>query len=150
MWPIGPEPFITTDTYYYYRSLSRVCSESKVPRSPDVGRDVSGNARVYGSLGLLAYRLAWMFIGPMTAMVAALLILTSGSGWLTKFDLTYLIAVAVTIGARWAGYLSGDVTDDDGHPTTSPSTLRSYTLRITSVALALWLVTNVLGNHLFN
>jgi len=148
MWPIGPSPFIYTDTNHFYRSLAKSSGELKCERSQGMDDDSRGELKPHGSLGLLVYRLLWMVIGPTTAVVTSLIIVTTGSGWLTRLDLMFLIAVLATLGARWASYLNGDLADDDGHPTTSLPMLRRYTFRLIPVAFSMWIVANLLGNHL--
>lgn len=113
-----------------------------------MNHDADRDARKYGSLGLLGYRLVWMFVGPMTATIVALMIVLHGTGWLTALDLVFLLAVLATIGARWASYRSGDLTDGDGESTTTPEQLRAYTYVVTGLAVGTWVVANLFGNHL--
>ena len=106
------------------------------------------HSQMYGSLGLLAYRLVWMVLGPMTVTVTSVMIVVNGTGWLTGLDVAFLFAVLVTLGARWASYLSGDLSDDSCQPTTTPLSMRRYTVRLVVVAFLMWAVANALGNHL--
>ena len=71
MWPIGPDPFITTDTYSYYRSLAKPRHQSQGSKRLRATQDLRDRGSGSDSLRRLGYRFIWMLIGPMAATVSA-------------------------------------------------------------------------------
>jgi hypothetical protein len=104
-------------------------------------------SRPIGSMTLLACRVTWFLFGPIAMMALAYGIVSNGSGWLTTLDLAFLIVVAVMIGARQAELRAGTAQTATGEPATAAHVGR-YTRMLLLFAAAVWVVTNVVGNHL--
>lgn len=93
------------------------------------------------SVGVVAARVLWMLIGPLSLTSVAIIIMETGYGWFAIRSILYLVALAVTIVARWL-----DPVTSDGELTT-PSQ-RRFTATWTLIAgLVGWAAANVIGSH---
>jgi hypothetical protein len=98
------------------------------------------------SIGIVGAHLLWMFVGPFALGVLLLIIVRSGSGWLTGPDLGLLIVVVLMLCARWIDQRSGQATTANGEPSTWAD-FRRYALTLPVLAGSAWVVANVIGSH---
>jgi hypothetical protein len=91
------------------------------------------------SVGVVVARVLWMLIGPLSLTSVAITIMETGHGWFAIRSILFLIALAVTIVARWV-----DPVTSEGEPTTPGQ--RRFTAAWTLIAgLIGWTVANVIG-----
>ncbi len=98
------------------------------------------------TLGTLVYRLTWFILGPVALLGLTYAIATRGGGWLTAFDIAFVLVVGAVIGARWLELRSGTATTATGEPAT-PSHVRRYSQFLALLAAGVWIASNVYGNH---
>lgn len=98
------------------------------------------------SVGVLLARLLWLLIGPIALVMLLYAIVSRGGGWLTPWDVAYLLLVPVVMCARWAEQRSGAATTATGEPAL-PEHLRRYVRVLAPLALLLWVEANVVANH---
>jgi len=116
--------------------------------------DSEGNGRgavqrpVVTSAWLLGMRAVWMFLGPMALVIVSLGIVNSSTGWLTALDAGYFAFIALMIGCRWVEQKSGQATTATGEPATW-SDFNRYVAALVPLAVVVWIVLNVIGNHVF-
>lgn len=105
-----------------------------------------GDSHSRGSVGLA--RAFWFFIGPMLLGILAYAIVSAGSGWTTWLDLAFIGVVALTLFARRYELKSGEGTDGFGEPATVAN-FPKYASWAIPTATGVWVLANVLGNHIF-
>lgn len=105
--------------------------------------------RPISSLWVLGARLTWAGLGPMTWLLITVGIVLTGTGWLTGLDAFYWIAVGLMLLGRWVDHRSGASTTLTGEPATDEH-FRRYATGLPLIAVAVWIVANLLGNHAFN
>jgi hypothetical protein len=101
------------------------------------------------SLSDVVARIFWMMVGPLSLALLAFTIIRIGSGWLTWADLGYMAVLAGMLVARWLEFRGGHPRTTDGQPAT-PIHLRRYIQSAVPLALGMWVVANVIGNHMLN
>lgn len=94
-------------------------------------------------------RLFWMMLGPLTLGVAVYYILTSASGWRTVADIFFFAILGGMILGRWLEFRGGNPQTSTGEPA-SPAHLRRYVLFLVIGGPIVWLLANVIGNHLLS
>jgi hypothetical protein len=91
-------------------------------------------------------RLFWMMAGPMLLGFLTWQIVTASSGWLTALDLAFFVVLGGMVLSRLAEYLSGR-----GQTVYGERATRSHVSRYAAVVaiggLSVWLVANLVGNH---
>ena len=92
-------------------------------------------------------RLLWFIIGPISLLVLTALILITGSGWLTVYDLAFYITVGLMLCGRWVEIHTGHGRTAFSQPAT-PEHFRHYAVRLLPWAVLVWTVANFIGNHL--
>jgi hypothetical protein len=92
-------------------------------------------------------RITWMMLGPLALAAAVFGIITSGSGWATGTDLFYFIVLGLMILGRWLEFRGGNPQTGSGEPAT-PEMLPRYVFFALMIGLSVWVVANVIGNHL--
>jgi hypothetical protein len=97
-------------------------------------------------MSVLFGRFLWMMLGPCLLVMLAVSILTAGSGWLTGLDVLYFIVLAFTLLGRWWEFRGGNPLTSTGEPATMDH-LRRYCVVMSSVAVGLWILANLVGNH---
>ncbi len=103
-------------------------------------------AREAGRGNVVMGRLMWMFFGPMLLCFITYGIVTSGSGWLTTRDIAFGVVIALMAGGRWWEHRSGAAMTATGDPATEAHLTR-YVQILLPLAAVVWVVANVLGNH---
>lgn len=98
------------------------------------------------SILVLLSRLMWMMFGPVLACIIVYTILTSGSGWLTVWDIAFVIIIGLMLGGRSIEQRSGAAMTATGEPATTQH-LERYVKMLLPVAAVIWCAANVLGNH---
>jgi hypothetical protein len=98
-------------------------------------------------MGILVCRLFWFMGGPFLLLLLTYWIVVEGEGWATIIDLSFALVIAAMILARWAEFAGGNATDAYGVSLTGAK-LKRYALVVAIVGLTLWLVANVIGNHM--
>lgn len=98
---------------------------------------------------VLFARLFWIAIGPLVLVLAAYEIATTGSGWLTPWDATFAIALVLAVGSRWVEQRSGCATTLTGAAAT-PADFTRYVRRFVPLGIGVWVLANVLGNHVLH
>jgi hypothetical protein len=101
------------------------------------------------SLSVLAARLTWMMVGPLLLAFMTYSILAQGTGWVTAWDAAFLVIVLLMLGARWVDHRSGSAMTVTGTPATDEH-LRRYLRAAPAVAAGVWLVANIIGNHVIS
>ncbi len=90
-------------------------------------------------------RLMWMVLGPILAISTIGAIVTRAD-WFTPWDAAFGIVVALMVGGRWVEQRSGEAMTATGEPTTVEH-FRRYVRILLPLAVGVWTVANVLGNH---
>lgn len=90
-------------------------------------------------------RLMWMILGPILALFITYGVVTHG-GWFTPRDAAFAIIVAMMVGGRWVEQRSGSALTATGKPATVEH-FRRYVRVLLPLAAGVWVVANVLGNH---
>jgi hypothetical protein len=101
------------------------------------------------SFGVLVARLTWVLAGPLALIGFVYGIVSSGAGWLTGLDVGFAIVVLLMLLGRWVDQRSGTATTVTGEPAT-PAQLRRYVTILIPGAAVVWVVANVVGNHVLN
>lgn len=94
----------------------------------------------------LIARVVWMLLGPMALGIIGLRIVSVSTGWLGGLDAGYFVIVAIMIGCRWMELKSGHAMTATGEPATW-SDFSRYVVALVPLAVVVWVVVNVLGNH---
>lgn len=92
--------------------------------------------------------MTWVTVGPVAVILLFVLIIANGSGWFTFLDASFGIVVGLMLLGRWIEQRSGAATTPTGEPATHEQFLR-YMKGLPLVAAGLWVVANLLGNHVF-
>lgn len=92
-------------------------------------------------------RLFWMMVGPMALILTIYFIVTSGTGWRTVADLLYFIILGGMILGKWLEFRGGSPQTTSGDPAT-PADLRRYILMVVILGPVVWVLANLVGNHL--
>lgn len=101
------------------------------------------------SIWVLGARLTWVMAGPVALMGLTYAIVSRGTGWLTGFDAAFAIVAGLMLLGRWVEQRSGSATTIKGEPATLEQ-LKRYVTILLAVAVAVWIVANLLGNHVLN
>jgi hypothetical protein len=99
--------------------------------------------------GVAVARLFWFVFGPIALAILAYAIISSGTGWTTWQDAAFLAVIALMLLARWYELRSGEGQDEFGNPATLAD-LPRYARWLIPIAAAVWVATNVLGNHVLS
>ena len=103
--------------------------------------------RPVSSMFVLLARLAWCALGPLLLVITTAVIVTSGSGWITPWDLLFVVVVAAMIGGRWVEQRSGSAMTITGEPST-PQNWRHYWHALIPTSGGIWVAANAVGNHM--
>ena len=98
------------------------------------------------SFWVLGARLTWIFVGPVALLGITYGIVSGGTGWLTGFDLAFVVVAGLMLLGRWTEQRSGSAMTVTGEPTT-PEQLKRYVTILIPVVAAVWIIANVVGNH---
>ncbi len=98
-------------------------------------------------MSLLIARTVWIMFGPLFLLVCAGKIVTTDDGWLGFTDIAYLAGLAVIILARGFEFYKGDPRTSTGEPATKDD-LRRYVLLTILLGIGIWILANLVGNHL--
>lgn len=98
------------------------------------------------SLSVLGARLTWAFLGPAALLLTTIGIVSNGTGWLTALDAFFGIVVILMLLSRWVEHRSGTSTTLMGEPA-SDAHFRKYMKALPPLAVVVWIVANILGNH---
>lgn len=101
------------------------------------------------SFSVLGARLTWVIAGPLALVAITIGIIRTGSGWLTGLDLAFAIAIGLMLLGRWFEQRSGSATTLTGEPTTFEQ-YKHYMVALVPVAAAIWIIANVVGNHVLS
>lgn len=93
-------------------------------------------------------RFFWFFIGPAILLVLTMLIVNSGSGWLTVLDIAFFVVVGMMILGRWIEVHSGRGKTAYNDEPATPTHFRRYVAVMVPLALAIWTVANAVGNRM--
>lgn len=99
------------------------------------------------SMSLLVARTWWIMFGPLFLFVFLVSIIAKGGGWTTPADLAYGIGLVGMILARWYEFSKGDPRSSTGEPSTR-SELYRYSVIVLATGTAVWMLANLIGNHL--
>jgi divalent metal cation (Fe/Co/Zn/Cd) transporter len=98
------------------------------------------------SFVVLGARLTWVLLGPFALLGITYGIVTAGTGWLTGLDAGFGLVVGLMLLGRWLEQRSGTATTLTGAPAT-PEQLKRYVAVLLPAAAAVWVLANVVGNH---
>jgi hypothetical protein len=98
------------------------------------------------SLAVLGARLTWILLGPLALLGITWGIVSKGTGWLTGLDAAFGIVVGLMLLGRWVEHRSGSATALTGEPAT-PEQFKRYMTFLPPLAVAVWIIANVVGNH---
>jgi hypothetical protein len=101
------------------------------------------------SFSALFGRVFWTMIGPLSLVLLAFTIIRIGSGWMTWADIAYFAVLGGMLLARRQEFRRGNRRRADGNPAT-PADLHRYVQLIIPIGLGVWVVANVVGNHLLS
>jgi hypothetical protein len=93
------------------------------------------------SVGIFLARLFWALVGPVMLLLATGLIMSRGPGWFSGFDVFFATVAGLMFLARFAEYWAG---------TSTLAQVWRYVMVVHTAAACLWVVANVLGNHVLN
>ena len=110
------------------------------------GPGVRSDPVIVTSFKVLVAHVTWIFVGPLILVLILANIVRAGTGWLTALDATFFVLVAAMILCRWVDQRSGQGTTMTGEPSTWEN-FRRYALLLPPLAVGLWALANVLGNH---
>jgi len=91
-------------------------------------------------------RITWMLICPMVLLPITLSILLRSRGWFTIVDFAYFVVLGLALLGRWLEFRGGNPRTAYDEPAT-PAHLRRYLVVAPLGGLALWVLANILGNH---
>jgi hypothetical protein len=92
-------------------------------------------------------RLFWMMVGPLGLVLTTYFIVTSGTGWTTTADLIYFIILGGMILGKWLEFRGGSPLTSTGERATAAD-LRRFILMVVTAGPVVWVIANILGNHL--
>jgi hypothetical protein len=95
---------------------------------------------------VLGARLTWIMLGPLALLGITWGIVSQGTGWFTGLDAAFGIVVVLMLLGRWVEHRSGTGTTLTGEPTT-PEQFKRYITVLPPLAVAGWIVANVVGNY---
>jgi hypothetical protein len=98
------------------------------------------------SFSVLGARLTWVLAGPLILLGIAYGIVSHGTGWLTGLDAAFGIVTALMLLGRWVEYRSGSATSLTGEPATQEQ-FKRYMTALPLLAVAVWIIANIVGNH---
>jgi len=98
---------------------------------------------------VLMGRLMWFIIGPAVLTFITVGIVTRGPGWLSARNAFYWVCVLLMIAGRRREQSSGCATLATGDPA-SWQDYQRYVRILMPLTAVIWLIANVLGNHLLN
>jgi hypothetical protein len=101
------------------------------------------------SLGAVFVRVFWMMMGPLCLVLFTFSILQLRSGWLTWADVGYLAVLGAMLLVRWLEFRNGDPRTVDGKPATWGD-LRRYVQTALPLGLGVWILANVIANHVLD
>ncbi|MBU0718870.1 MAG: hypothetical protein KJ749_11520 [Planctomycetes bacterium] len=93
-------------------------------------------------------RLTWIIFGPFALLITTMVIINYSRGWLTSVDAIFSLIVLLMLLGRWVEMRSGAALTATGEPATWRHVKR-YTAVVAPLATAIWVVANLLGNHVF-
>ena len=96
---------------------------------------------------LLLGRVFWIILGPLLLLILVVGSFHRGNGWLTAADVAFLAILGGLILARWYEFQGGNPTTNMGEPATW-SHFRRYVQVTIPLGLGVWIVANVIENHL--
>jgi hypothetical protein len=88
-------------------------------------------------------------MGPMILALLTIGIVKRGAGWMTPFDIGFLVVLLMIIVARRVEFREGDPRTAFGEPATAVH-LRNFAWGTFFVGIAVFAVANVLGNHVIS
>lgn len=98
------------------------------------------------SFAVLGARLTWILIGPLVLVGITYGVVTGGAGWLTGLDAAFAVVVGLMLLGRWVEQRSGTATTLTGEAAT-PAQLKRYVRTLIPLAVIVWIVANIFGNH---
>lgn len=98
------------------------------------------------SMSVLGARITWTLLGPVGLFFATVAIVMQGTGWLTGLDLLFAGIVGLILVGRWIEHRSGSGTTLSGEPE-SANDYQRYMIVFPIALAVVWVVANVLGNH---
>ncbi len=123
--------------------------KTKIPPTSQNRGATSSTAQNPGEINsfwVLGARLTWVIGGPVALLGLTYGIVSSGTGWFTGLDAAFAIVIGLTLLGRWVEYRSGAATTVSGEPTT-PAQFRRYVTFLPPVAAGMWILANIIGNH---
>jgi hypothetical protein len=98
------------------------------------------------SFSVLIARLTWVILGPIALLLTTWGIVASGTGWFTGLDAFFGVVAGLMLFGRWVEHRSGAATTLQGEPATDAE-FRWYMTVLPPLVACLWIVANILGNH---
>lgn len=112
--------------------------ESSTPDTPKPGE--------IRSFGVLGARLTWVMAGPLVLLGLTYSIVSNGTGWFTRLDAGFAIVLGLMLLGRWVEHRTGAAMALTGEPATREQ-FRRYMTILPPMAVAVWIIANVVGNH---
>lgn len=112
--------------------------ESSTPDTPKPGE--------IRSFTVLGARVTWILAGPLALLGITYGIVSSGTGWQTDLDVAFGIVLGLMLLGRWVEHRSGAATTLTGEPAT-PEQFRHFATLLPPLAAAVWVIANIVGNH---
>ncbi len=94
-------------------------------------------------------RLLWFVIGPIVLVLLTVMIVITGSGWFTGYDLAFYFTLAAMVIGRWIEVRSGYGRTAQSFPATTQH-FRRYVGKLVPWAVLVWTTANIIGNHLLH
>ena len=98
------------------------------------------------SFAVFGARVTWVLAGPLALVLITYGIVSNGTGWRTGLDAVFGIVVGLMLLGRWVEHRTGAATALTGEPAT-PEQFKRYMTLLPPLAVAVWLIANVVGNH---
>ena len=101
------------------------------------------------SVWVLGARITWVIFGPMVLLLITYGIVSGGTGWLTPLDAAFAVVACLMLLGRWTEHRSGAATTLSEEPATDEQ-LRRYVAVLIPVLAAVWIIANLVGNHVLS
>ena len=87
-------------------------------------------------------RIFWMFIGPATLALLAIILIDKSVGWLAPQSIAFLVVLGMAVIARWI-----DPLDLDTDKPAAPGQVPRHMVLTLLLGIAVWTAANALGAY---
>lgn len=94
-------------------------------------------AQPHTPVSMLIGHLAWLAVGPISLVGAAIAVLSRKGEWFTPFDLAFPLVIILMVGGRYLEQKTGHATTSTGEPSTWENFER-YTKKAIPIVIVVW------------